>query len=106
MTVRHGFSILFLWISIPLGIVSLGFSVYFGIDVVKLWMAPKEPPRAPLAADAHPIEVVARGVGNVAGFLGGIADGIVKGLFALSLIVLVVAVVLFFISRQLRMGSG
>lgn len=106
MTVRQGFSILFLWISIPLGTASLGFAVYFGIDVVKLWMTPKEPPRAPLADDAHPIEVVARGVGKATEVLGAVTDGITKGLFVLSLFVLAVAVVLFFISRQLRTGSG
>jgi hypothetical protein len=106
MTVRQGFSLLFLWISIPLGVVSLGFAVYFGIDVVKLWIAPKEAPRAPLADDANPIEVVARGVGKTTEVLGAVADGITKGLFVLSLFVLAVAAVFFFISRQLRTGSS
>jgi hypothetical protein len=104
MTVRHGFSVLFLWISIPLGVTSLGFSLYFGLDVMKIWMAPQKQ-SAPLAADAHPIEVVARGVGNTTEFLGGMADGITKGLFVLSLVTFAVAVVFYFISRQIRAGS-
>ena len=105
MTVRHGFSILFLWISIPLGVASLGFSIYFGIDVVKNWMAPPKQESAPLGPDANPIEVVARGVGKTTEVLGGIADGITKGFFVLSLFVFTVAAVLFLISRQLRVGT-
>jgi len=106
MTVRQGFSILLLWISIPLGAVSFGFAVYFGIDVAKIWMAPPPAPRAPLADNAHPIEIVAQGVGKAADVLGAFADGITKWLFAMSLLVFAVAVVLFLLSRYLRAGTG
>ena len=106
MTVRQGFSILLLWVSIPLGAVSLGFAVYFGIDVAKIWMAPKPTPRAPLADDAHPIEVVAQGVGRATDFLGAFADSITELLFIVSLIVFAVAIGMFFLSRHLRTGTG
>jgi hypothetical protein len=104
MTVRRGFSLLFLWMSIPLGIASLGFSIYFGVDVVKIWMAPQKQSAA-LVADPDPIEVVVRGVGKTTEFLGGMADGITKGLFVLSLLLFAVAVVFYLISRQIRVGT-
>jgi hypothetical protein len=106
MTVRQGFSILLLWVSIPLGVVSFGLAVFFGIDVVKVWMAPPPAPRTPLPDNPHPIEVVARGVGKVADVVGAFADGITKWLFTISLLVFAVAVVLFLLSRYLRAGAG
>jgi hypothetical protein len=79
-------------------------SVYFGIDVVKQWLAPAPVARAPLDANAHPIEVVARGATVVGSALLSVGDGIVRGLFVAALVFLGVAVLLFFVGRRLRQG--
>ncbi len=91
-----------MWAGVVLGVPALGASVYFGIDVVKQWMAPAAAARAPLDANAHPIEVVARGATVVGNALLSVGDGIVRGLFVVALCILGVALVLFFVGRRLR----
>ncbi len=88
-----------MWAGVVLGAPSLVASVYFGIDVVKQWLAP-----APVDANAHPIEVVARGATVVGSALLSVGDGIVRGLFVVALVFLGVAVLLFFVGRRLRQG--
>ena len=88
-----------MWAGVVLGAPSLVASVYFGIDVVKQWLAP-----APVDANAHPIEVVARGATVVGSALLSVGDGIVRGWFVVALVFLGVAVLLFFVGRRLRQG--
>jgi hypothetical protein len=88
--------------SAALGAVSLPATVYFGIDVVPKWFRPPAVSRPPLTVDAHPIEVVARGVETAADLVAGIGDGIVQGLFYLALTAFGIALALFLLSRKLR----
>ena len=91
-----------MWAGVVLGVPSLAASIYFGIDVVKQWMAPAAVARPPLDSNAHPIEVVARGATVVGNALLSVGDGIVRGLFVEALVFLGVALVLFFVGRRLR----
>ena len=91
-----------MWAGVVLGLPSLVASVYFGIDVVKQWMAPAAAVRPALDANAHPIEVVARGATVVGNALLSVGDGIVRGLFVVALCIFGVALVLFFVGRRLR----
>jgi hypothetical protein len=61
MSAYPGLGKVLMWAGVVLVAPSLVASVYFGIDVVKQWLAPAPVARAPLDANAHPIEVVARG---------------------------------------------
>lgn len=93
-----------MWAGVVLGLPSLAGVVYFGIDVVKQWMAPAAVAQAPLDGNAHPIEVVARGATVVGNALLSVGDGIVRGLFVVALCIFGVALVLFFVGRRLRQG--
>jgi hypothetical protein len=99
MSAYPGLGKVLMWAGVVLGAPSLVASVYFGIDVVKQWLAP-----APVDANAHPIEVVARGATVVGSALLSVGDGIVRGLFVVALVFLGVAVLLFFVGRRLRQG--
>lgn len=52
MTVRSVFSTILRWTAVPLGIASLGFSIYFGIDVIEIWTRPVKPPTPPVGPGA------------------------------------------------------
>lgn len=99
MTAHPLMARLLLYISVPLGLVSAGFSIYFGIDVVEQWLRPAPPPSQ---SGDHPIEVVARGVGAVLSTVNSVGDAISRGLFYASLVALAVALGLFFLSRKLN----
>ena len=86
------------WASVGLGAPSLGGVVYFGIEVVRIWGRP--------AAEVQPVRTVEDGFSLGTAVLGAIGEGIAKGLFATSLGVFAVAVVLFFVGRRLRQGES
>ena len=104
MSAYPGLGKVLMWAGVVLGAPSLVASVYFGIDVVKQWLAPAPVARAPLDANAHPIEVVARGATVVGSALLSVGAGSVRGLFVAALVFLGVAVLLFFVGRRLRQG--
>ena len=86
------------WIAAPLGATSLGFAIYFGIELLKIQ------PARPVTLDpgAGPLETAAVGAAAAADLLGGMGEGFLRGLFVLALAALAVSAGLYILSRKLR----
>ena len=94
MTPHPGLSRLLFWLAAPLGLASLGFAVFFGIDVWRIWIRPARIVEAP--------ETMEQGLGVMLNIAGNVSDGITKQIFATSLIALAAAAGLLLLSRKLR----
>lgn len=102
MKARPILSKILFWLATPLGLAAFGFSIYFGIDVVEIWTRPAKPPATPLGPNPGLIELSFRTLNASSDLSGGIGDGIVQGLFCVSLAALVLAACLYWLSRKLR----
>ncbi|MBL8237651.1 MAG: hypothetical protein JNM66_09545 [Bryobacterales bacterium] len=91
---RPGLSRWLIRVAAPLGAASLGFAVYFGIEVWRLGRRPARPLQPPANME--------QALGVMFDVAGDVSEGIAKQFLAVSLLALGLAAALYLLGRKLR----